>query len=103
MSESLGYPDGGDPLLPSEEVAAEQEAIAAAYSAFFSSPHGMVILLDLQREAGHFQPTFVPNDPHHSAFREGRRSLYLYMLTRASKDDFELIEAARNRALRRTP
>lgn len=47
-----------------------------------NDPRGAQVLSDIAK-AGHIGETsFVPGDPHQSAFREGKRALALYILGR---------------------
>lgn len=101
MSESFGY-EGDEAPQPSEAANKEQEATDAAYTAFFSSPNGQLVLLDLLHESGHYVPSFQPGDPHATAYYEGKRSIYLHILKRAALDDFKMIDMARTRAKRST-
>ena len=53
-----------------------------AYQEFLKSPHGQIIMDDLAYFCCADRPTFEPEDPHGriSAYREGRREVYLRFL-----------------------
>lgn len=54
-----------------------------AYQDFMSSPQAELIMEDLAHFCSANRTTFEPDDPHgrKSAFREGRREVYLRILT----------------------
>lgn len=50
------------------------------YDTIFSTPEGKRVLADLAQRHGVFETVFVPGDPHHTAFREGKRSVVTDLL-----------------------
>lgn len=50
------------------------------YDAVFSSPEGKRVLADLAKRHGVFEAAFVPGDPQHTAFRDGKRSVVVDLL-----------------------
>lgn len=53
--------------------------LSQIYSRTFTSKDGIMILEDLARMSGMYNSNFVPADPLHTAFLEGRRALLLYI------------------------
>jgi hypothetical protein len=77
-------------LRAEEEKARRYAQLLSAYRSVFDSPEGKLVLMDLMREAGVLSPSFA--EPTHmgdgvavalrAAHKEGRRSLFLYILGR---------------------
>ena len=50
------------------------------YDTTFNTEEGKRVLADLAHRHGVFESVFVPGDPHHTAFREGKRSVVTDLL-----------------------
>ncbi len=57
-------------------VSDEKKKIIMAYHQTFNSASGQVVLDEFKRAYGN-RSSFVPGDPHKTAFREGQRDVYL--------------------------
>lgn len=49
------------------------------YARLFHSDTGQKILKDLACQCGVYSSSFVPHDPQHTAFLEGKRAVWLYL------------------------
>lgn len=64
-----------------------QEQILTAYKAVFNSAAGDIVLQDLLvHSSDNLTTTFVSGDSHASAYQEGRRSLFRYILKALEAD-----------------
>lgn len=52
-----------------------------------SGPNGQAVFHDLYDRCGVAKTNFVPNDPYYSAFNDGCRSIFLYILEMAYEPD----------------
>lgn len=62
------------------------------YIACFETPAGQKVLEDLSKNCNLCGTTFVAGDPHSSAFKEGQRSVVVYICKQIGKDTTELIK-----------
>jgi len=68
--------------------------IARAYQAVFDSPDGHIVLAHLQNGYGFTRDTlFVPGDAHHTAFKEGQRSVLVSIGRMLEADPDQLDES----------
>jgi hypothetical protein len=65
------------------------------FRAAFASKEGRPVLLDLARFCGAFDTSYSPSDSHETAFREGMRNVWLYIVRQLEMTDAEVIELAR--------
>lgn len=74
------------------------DARRRSYHAVFNSPEGKEVLKDLAQFCGSMKSSFSP-DPYQTAFREGRREVWLRIQThlKLTEDDiFNLYEQEKN-------
>lgn len=57
------------------------QATARHYLAFDDTTAGKAIYEDLCHFGHLMEPTMMPGDPHETAFREGQRSVVLYIMS----------------------
>lgn len=57
------------------------------YEICFSTPEGKRVLADLIKFSGYRESSFVPGDPHSSAFNEGMRRVILRILSLKHMDE----------------
>lgn len=64
--------------------ASEPDALSLAYRAALDprEPHARAVLADLAEVCHVGSTSHVPGDPHGSAFREGKRAVFLYLAGR---------------------
>ena len=62
-----------------------------AYKSVFNTPKGKIVLADLVSFCSVNQPTFSPDNQYVSAFREGRREVFLRINEYLHKDHSEII------------
>lgn len=74
-----------------------QLAVKAAYRDVFDTPEGQMVFRDLARRSGLHETSFEPGDPQHTAFKEGRRSLFLEILQQLRWTEGEIAQLARER------
>lgn len=73
----------------------DRAKVALAYSELLQGDRGKLIVADLARYCNVAKSSFVPGDPHQTAFNEGARDAFLHVLEMAGLDpaDFpELME-----------
>lgn len=86
-----------DRLPPTLRRFRRQLRVKAAYRDLFDSDAGRLVLHDLARRGGLHETSFEPGDPHHTAFREGRRSMVLEVLQMLRWTEGEIAQLARER------
>jgi hypothetical protein len=62
------------------------EDLKLAYRRTFNTEDGAVVLKDLKARFSFESSTFVPGDPHQSAFREGQRDAVLLIVRMLSEE-----------------
>jgi len=62
------------------------EDLKLAYRRTFNTEDGEKVLSDLKARFSFEATTFVPNDPHQSAFREGQRDAVLLIVRMLSEE-----------------
>ena len=62
------------------------EDLNLAYRRTFNTEDGQVVLADLKARFSFEASTFVPNDPHYSAFKEGQRDAVLLVIRMLSEE-----------------
>lgn len=63
------------------------------YDAFFANDNGKIILYDMATECGFFRTSTTPDgNPVLSAFNDGKRAAFIYILNQLSISDFEIVE-----------
>lgn len=78
-----------------DEAARERAATARAYQAVFRSAGGQAVLADILTRAGMVGSSFVPGDPHATAFNEGKRRLALEIIERLNVNPDALLRMLR--------
>lgn len=66
------------------------------YQQVFETPAGKWVLADLAARFRAMAPTYVPNDPHAGAYREGQRNVLLFIfeqLLLTEVDVFAMVDA----------
>jgi hypothetical protein len=67
----------------------EIEELKLAYRRTFNTEDGERVLKDLKLRFSFEASTFVPNDPHYSAFKEGQRDAVLLIVRMLSEGKTE--------------
>jgi hypothetical protein len=57
----------------------DRQELRNAYRRVFTTPDGEVTLASLARFCGAGSVSFVPGDPQHTAYNEGKRSVLLHI------------------------
>jgi len=73
------------------KIAKERTKVIQAYRDFFASPTGKIILDDLMSECNFAKPTIDSTD-RETFFNEGKRNVFLYILTKATIDPKEVFK-----------
>jgi hypothetical protein len=66
--------------------------VAGAYRNAFAGHDGRRVLLDLARYCRFGTTSFVPGDPHQTAFNEGARDAFLHVIELAALDANDVAE-----------
>jgi hypothetical protein len=69
------------------ELTDEYKKLRGAFQTCFGSPEGEHALDHLREFCCWSRSAFVPGDPHHTSFLEGRRDVFLEIETLRSLDD----------------
>ena len=78
-----------------DQAAKEQAALVGAYRAVFGTIQGRDVLADILTRAGMVGSSFVPGDPHATAFNEGKRRLALEIIERLNVNPDRLLTMLR--------
>jgi hypothetical protein len=63
------------------------------YDAFFANDNGKIILYDMANECGFFRTSTTPDgNSVLSAFNDGKRAAFIYILNQLSVSDLDLLE-----------
>lgn len=71
----------------------DRAAIHQSYQTVFNTPDGERVLHHLMKTANVTKPSFVPGDPHQTAFNEGARHLALSILKFVKRDHDAMLRA----------
>ena len=63
------------------------EDLKELYRTVFASPDGRQVLADLLARTGVYSVTFVTDNTHETAFKEGQRSVGLFLRSTTTVDD----------------
>lgn len=64
----------------------EQKALVQDFKETFAPPHGLRVLKQLAKKCHATEPTYVDKNPNGTAYKEGWRGVYLYIIKQISKD-----------------
>lgn len=64
---------------PADIIPIQKRRKRSAYQNCFGTDSGRIVLKDLYDQCHAMQTTNVPGDPHHSAYLEGQRSVFVYI------------------------
>ena len=77
--------------MDEQSLIEERQRLVDAAKEIFNSAAGEIVLEQLKRNYGFYQPTFNV-DPHESAFNEGQRSVVLYLLQLINEEKVQQIK-----------
>ena len=73
------------------EFLAQRERLVDAAKEIFGNESGEVVLEQMKKNYGFYSPNFS-SDPHETSYREGQRSVVLYIMKLISEEPHQQIE-----------